>query len=161
MGKLSPPRPLADSDRLDSFSCGSEPLDYWLREKARLATATNTARVYVTTDGDGVVGYFALAASSALREELPRSLRGNMPRHRIPMVLLARLAVAKSHQNQGIGAGLVSSALAISMRVAEQIGAMGLATNAKDPAARDFYTALGFRPGSNDDSLMIFPLTRT
>lgn len=161
MGELNPPRLLADGDQLESFRSGSQPLDFWLREKARLATATNTARVYVITSDSAVVGYFALAASSALREDLPRNLRGNMPKHRIPMVLLARLAVDSNHQGRGIGAALVSSALAISLRVAEHIGAMGLATNAKDTQARGFYEAIGFRAGPNDESLMIFPLTRT
>lgn len=160
MGELNPPRLLGPEDELEYFSCGSEPLDSWLREKARLATGSNTARVHVVTDGRKVVGYFALAASSTLREELPRSARRDLPRHRIPMILLARLAVATHYQNRGIGSALVSSALEISIRVSEHIGAMGLATNAKDSAARSFYESLGFQPGPNDQSLMIFPLTR-
>ena len=160
MGQLSKPRLLADTDFLDSFSSGSVPLDYWLREKARLASATNTARVYVVCDEQEVVGYFALAAASALREDLPRDLRGNMPRHRIPLILLARLAVARRHQHQGIGSALVSSALAISISVANQVGAMGLATNAKGPEAKAFYEGLRFQVSPSDESLLVFPLAR-
>lgn len=160
MGKLNPPRLLAPADQLERFSSGSEPQDFWIREKARLASAANTARVYVVSNESEVVGYFALAAASALREDLPRSLRGDMPRHRIPLVLLARLAVAEKHQRQGIGAGLISTALAISMRVAGQIGAMGLATNAIDAEAKSFCEAMGFRPSLIDESLLVFPLGR-
>lgn len=154
------PRLLADSDKLESFCSGSVPLDYWLREKARLASATNTARVYVVCDESEVVGYFALSAASALREDLPRALRANMPRHRIPLILLARLAVAEKYQHRGLGSALVSSALAISIKVTNQVGAMGLVTNAKGPDAKGFYEGLGFRPSPGDDSLLVFPLSR-
>ena len=153
------PRLLADSDKLESFFSGSVSLDYWLREKARLASATNTARVYVVCDESEVVGYFALSAASALRED-PRALRANMPRHRIPLILLARLAVAENYQHRGLGSALVSSALAISINVAKQVGAMGLATNAKGPEVKGFYEGLGFRPSPGDDSLLVFPLSR-
>lgn len=160
MGRLNPPRLLSPTDNLDDFSSGSEPLDFWLREKARLASQSNTAKVYVLTSESRLIGFFALAASSALREELPRNLRRDMPRHRIPMILLARLAVDSQHQGQGVGTALVSSALAIAMNVSGQIGAIGLATNAKDLDAKAFYSSLGFQAGPNDDALMIFPLSR-
>lgn len=160
MGRLNPPRLLTTNDSVGEFSSGSEPLDFWLREKARLASHSNTAKVYVLTGESGLVGYFALAASSALREELPRSLRRDMPRHRIPMILLARLAVDSRFQGRGVGTALVSSALAIAINVSGQIGAIGLATNAKDQGAKSFYSSLGFQSGPNDDALMIFPLSQ-
>lgn len=160
MGRLVAPRLLADSDVTDGFSCGSNALDFWLKEKARLASKVNTARVFVLADGTEVIGYFALAASSVLRDELPAIMQDNLPRHRIPLLLLARLAIDTRFQGQGLGGDLVKAALQKTLLVSHHVGVVALATNAKDENAQGFYSALGFRPAVGDESLMVFPIVK-
>lgn len=155
---VTQPEILSSHHLTAAFSCGSEALDFWLKEKASLANRVNTARVVVVAEANEVVGYYALSAASLLREDFPRGLRHDLPRHPIPMVLLARLAVDIRYQGQGLGAALVFSAINRSLRAAEQVGVFGLATNAKDSTARSFYQALGFIDSPGDNSLLIFPL---
>lgn len=47
--------------RVDTFSCGEEALDRWLRSHASQNQRRDAARTFVTTDHEGnVVGYYTL-----------------------------------------------------------------------------------------------------
>ncbi len=54
--------------QLDGFDCGEPALDDWLKPYARAAQGSRSARVFVTTDGTTVAGYYALAASQIAPE---------------------------------------------------------------------------------------------
>ena len=158
MGRLSRVEALSDKHNLESFSSGSEPLDNWLRNSAPKALASQTARVFVTHLDLDVKGYYALAASSILKATLPANRNKGLPRHPIPMVLLARLAVDKSFQGQGVGQALVADAIERAAKISLNLGVFGLVTNAKDEEAVRFYERLQFFPSTSDPTLMIFPL---
>jgi GNAT superfamily N-acetyltransferase len=158
MGRLSRVEALADNHNLELFSSGSDPLDNWLRKSAPKALASRMARVFVTHDDFDVKGYYALAASSTLKGALPANHNKRLPRHPIPMALLARLAVDLSIQGQGVGRALVADAIERSAKVSLNLGIFGLVTNAKDEEAIRFYESLHFFPSTNDPTLMIFPL---
>jgi predicted N-acetyltransferase YhbS len=64
----------------------------------------------------------------------------------IPVAVLARLAVSRDHQNQGLGLALMRDAFLRVLAAGEHIGIRGLVIHAIDESARDFYLALGFEP---------------
>jgi GNAT superfamily N-acetyltransferase len=73
-----------------------------------------------------------------------------MPRHPIPAILLARLAVDESVQGEGIGATLLADAMERTLRVAEETGIRLLLVHAVDEDARSFYLHYGFEASPSD-----------
>jgi GNAT superfamily N-acetyltransferase len=73
-----------------------------------------------------------------------------MPRHPIPLLVLARLAVHSKTQGRGVGSGLLLDALGRTLQVADVIGVHALAVHAKDDRAVTFYRHFGFIPSPTD-----------
>lgn len=152
MPRFADPELLGPDHSLEAFDCGVGSLSSWLREHARAAAGAGSARTYVLGDTEQgrVVGFHALCAASVSRQEATeRALRG-MPRHPIPAVLLARLAVDRSVQGRGLGAFLLRDAMARSLAASAQLGVRVMLVHALDEGARDFYLHHGFEPSSTD-----------
>lgn len=131
-----------------SFRSGRGELDRWLEQHALAATRAGSARVYVADRGGALVGYFALAAGSTEPERAGPRTRTGMPRHPIPDVVLARLAVSEASRGQGIGRNLVQHAALITDRVARLVAVRALVVDAIDETAAGFYRRVGFAPAS-------------
>jgi GNAT superfamily N-acetyltransferase len=149
---LRGPRPLEREDIRDRFHCGVASLDTWLVEHAAGADAAGSARTYVVLDEehDRVVGYHALTVASLEREEATGRASTGMPRHPIPAMLLARLAVDESVQGEGVGATLLADAMQRTLLVAEETGIRLLLVHAVDEDAKSFYLHYGFEPSPSD-----------
>ena len=146
-----PPEPLRAHHRLDDFSCGELPLDWWLTKHARGAHAAGSARVFVATaDGAAVVGYYAIAAGHVEpADATARSMQGQ-PNRPVPAVLLARLAVDIDHQGGGIGRSLLQDALVRCVGAAEDVGIRVILVHAKHERAKAFYLRYGFEVSPTD-----------
>jgi len=131
---------------LDSFASGAPALDQWLRRYARHAEAANTGRTYVWVRPRArqVVGYFTLAAHLVRRSDLPKQIGRGSPTA-IPAILLARLAVDRSLQGQGLGGQLLLDALDRAVDAATRAAARLIVVDAIDEAAGRFYQHFGFR----------------
>ena len=152
MRRFGDPEPLGADHPLGGFDCGVDSLNTWLPKHARAAAASGSARTYVIGDAEQgrVVGYHALCAASVSRREAsPRARRG-MPRHPIPAVLLARLAVDRSVQGRGLGSFLLRDAMARTLAAAAELGIRVMLVHALDESARDFYLHHGFEPSPTD-----------
>jgi GNAT superfamily N-acetyltransferase len=137
---------------LEQFDCGEhESLTTWLRRFARINQAGNSARTYVVHRSQYVVGYYSLAASGVRKEEA--SVRGakGQPNHPVPVILLARLAIDKTEQHQGLGPALLKDALQRCRRAAKEIAARAVLVHAIDEKARGFYRHFGFEDCAVDD----------
>jgi len=77
----------------------------------------------------------------------------------IPVVLLARLAVCRSHQGKGLARALLADALERVLLASEQIGVRGVLVHAASPAARTFYLHMGFEPSPLDPSTLMVRLS--
>lgn len=152
MATLRGPAPLGRKDVRDGFHCGVASLDTWLVEHAPGADAAGSARTYVVLDEerDRVVGYYAVTVASLEREEATGRASKGMPRHPIPAMLLARLAVDESIQGEGVGAMLLADAMQRTLLVAEETGIRLLLVHVLDEAARDFYLHYGFETSPSD-----------
>jgi GNAT superfamily N-acetyltransferase len=141
----STPEPLAAHHRVDDFDSGVASLDTWLKRRAAMNQLSGASRTYVTYDGDAVVGYYALAAAAIAVEASPGRFRRNMP-DPTPVVVLGRLAVARSHQGRGLGRALFRDAARRIVFAAETIGLRGMIVHAISDDARAFYLSLGLEP---------------
>lgn len=104
-----------------------------------------------------ILGFFTLAATEGLTENLPPNVAKRFP-SRIPAIILARLAVDKHRQGQGLGSALIAEALNRVAALAEQLGVAGLFVDAKDEAGAAFDQKHGFTPLVSDPLRLFRPL---
>jgi GNAT superfamily N-acetyltransferase len=127
-------RPLEESDGLENFDCGDEPLNSYLQRHAWTNQRKNSTGVtYVGVDEAApsvVLGYFTLATSSIPRDRLPKKYVRGLPAYDLPLILLARLAVDRRFAGRGLGHALISEAFRITLRVASEVGCRCLVTDA-------------------------------
>ncbi|MDP8930531.1 MAG: GNAT family N-acetyltransferase [Actinomycetota bacterium] len=147
---MSPPRlrleRLSAHHDLSSFASGNSELDDWLRRHALPAQQMDSARTFVLTSNDRVVGYFSLTMGSVRRADAPAKLVRGLPAYPVGMVLLARLAVDHPNQGQGIGALLLAEALRKAVSAGEAVAARLVVVDAVDDVAARFYERHGFVP---------------
>jgi GNAT superfamily N-acetyltransferase len=135
---------LAEHHLLEEFASGNHALDDWLHHHARHAQSMRTARIFVWHGGyKVVVAYFSLAAHLVVRADLPPRLGRGSP-DAIPAVLLARLALDRSLQGQGLGGELLVDALSRAVQASDVAAGRLVVVDAIDEAAAAFYEHHGF-----------------
>jgi GNAT superfamily N-acetyltransferase len=135
---------------VEKFACGQPELDRFLIRHALQAQQANSSQTYVAVRDNEVLGFYTIVAGEVQHAEAPERVVKGMPRHPIPLLVLARLAVLTKAQGQGIGAGLLLDALGRTLQVADMIGVRALAVHAKDDRAVAFYRHFGFTPSPTD-----------
>ncbi len=130
------------------FDCGSEPLNAFLKQTARQHAERGISRTYVLVEEDvpepkPILGFFSLNLCQIKSEALTPEEARRLPRD-VSGVRLGRLAVAKSHQRQGIGKLLLVGAMRKFMEIFDAAGGIGLFVDAKDQEARRYYEQFGF-----------------
>jgi GNAT superfamily N-acetyltransferase len=129
---------------LDRFDSGQPSLDMWLRRSAGHAGAMRTAKTFVWHRGDRiVVAYFSLAAHLVVRDSVPKKVGHGAP-EAIPAILLARLALDRRMQGQGLGGELLWDALTRAVAASEIAAARVVVVDAIDEPAARFYEHHGF-----------------
>ncbi len=135
---------------LDSFDCGKEDLNRFLKRQAWNNQQAHSAQTYVLTKDLVVLGYYSLAADSVTHEEATERAKKGLARHPIPVILLARLAVDASLHGEGIGSALLKDALLRAAHAADTIGARAVLVHAKDDQAKAFYEHFNFEASPSD-----------
>jgi len=143
------------------FDCGSAYLNRYLRNTARQHSDKGISRTFVLVDDENpskILGFFTLAFCEILVEKLPRKYAKKYP-VRAPAAKLARLAVAKHMQKEGLGTHMMLNAMDRILRVAEHLGIIGFFVDAKDDKAATFYQLFGFIPLPDNPLELFLPLT--
>ena len=135
---------------LDTFDCGKDELNRFLKRQAWNNQQSHSAQTYVLAKELSVLGYYSLAAGSVRREDATERVKKGLARHPIPVILLARLAVDASLQGKGVGPALLKDALLRAVSAADTIGARALLVHAKDDNAKHFYEHFDFEPSPSD-----------
>jgi GNAT superfamily N-acetyltransferase len=144
---------------VDPFDCGEPALDRFLARFAFPNQQANASQTYVGLADDTVIGFYTLVVGEVAHAEAPERLVKGLARHPVPIMLLARLAVARDWQGKGIGAGLLRDAVLRTLQAADIAGIRALAVHAKDDAARAFYRRFDFVE-SPTDPLHLFALIK-
>ena len=139
---LPAPQLLTAEHVVSEFDSGVPSLDEWLRRRALVNQSKGASRTYVLSDTDRVVAFYALAASAVASSAAPGRFKRNMPEP-IPVVVLGRLAIARSHQGRGLGRALFQDAAQRVIHASEAIGIRGLLVHAISDEAKSFYLSLG------------------
>lgn len=130
-----------------AFDCGEPPLNDFLKTKAAKHQVQRVSRTFVLTDSaepKRILGYYSLSNSQIAREDLSEEDARALPRHPVPAVMLARLAVDQAEQGRRYGQWLLMDAIKRCALVGQQSGVYALLVDAKNEAARRFYARFGF-----------------
>ena len=126
------------------FDCGVDALNRFIKLYALQGQRAEVSQTYVAAVEGVVVGYHTLVVGNVFHDDAPDRLKKGIPRHPIPMILVARLAVDANWRGRGLGAALVVDAMRRTLEAADIAGVRALLVQAKDDAAQQFYRHLGF-----------------
>lgn len=119
-----------------SFDCGKPALNDFLQKQARQNADRNVGVTHVVVPQKGaarVLAFYTLVTRTVESALVPER---KLPDGPIGVVLLARLAVDKSAQGQGLGKQILLRAMADTQRVARTVGVFALVLDALDDEAR-------------------------
>jgi GNAT superfamily N-acetyltransferase len=152
--------PLDRSHDRAMFACGKPTLDDFLRRLVTQYQKRNLGRTYVAVrPGEKrVAGYYTLASGAIAFQNLPATVARKLPNHPVPVILLARLAVDRQAQGQGLGEALLLDALGRCLGLADTIGVHAVEVDAIDRQAREFYEKYGFAPLPDGDLHLFLPI---
>jgi GNAT superfamily N-acetyltransferase len=127
------------------FDCGNADLNGWLQRYAGQSEDRDSVRTSLAVDGRGdIVGYYSLVASEVDPGQAAATLGIGKRRYSVPAMLIARLAVDRSRQGQGLGRSLLVDALQKLAQVGGSVGFEVVVVDAIDDGAASFYRRHGF-----------------
>jgi GNAT superfamily N-acetyltransferase len=144
--------PLNRAHQRADFSCGHASLDDFLKKYAGqyARRRLGTTYVAVVVGQSRVLGYYTLAPSHFEFTHAPAELLKGLPKHPVPSLLLARLAVTQPEHGKGLGRYLLFDAFERCLRVAGEVGFPAIEVEAIDDQAAAFYAKHGFLPFPTD-----------
>jgi len=143
-----------------SFDCGSEPLNRFIKLHALQSQRAGVSQTYVAVTDAKVTGFHTLVVGHVAHDgAAPERLTKGVPRHPVPVIILARLAVDRTWQGKRLGAALVVDAMRRVLQAADIAGVRAMIVHAKDETAQRFYEHLGFEPFA-DKPLTLYRLLK-
>jgi GNAT superfamily N-acetyltransferase len=135
---------------VEGFDCGKAALSRFLERHALQSQQAGAATTYLALRGDDVVGFYSLAVGQVDYADAPDRLIKGLARHPVPIMLLARLAVASNFQGMKLGAGLLKDAMLRTLQASKIAGIRAMVVHAKDDDARAFYERFDFIASPTD-----------
>ena len=147
---FEPVHKLSIADGVESFDCGHVALNEFLQRFALVNQRSNSSQTYASCNAGQVAGFYSLAVGSVEpSHSAPRVIKG-IPRHSVPVMILARLAIDQRYQRQGLGKALLKNALLRTVQAADIAGIRALLVHAKDEEARNWYRQWEFEESPTD-----------
>ncbi len=139
-------RRLEPGDDRRRFTSGNPDLDrFFQRFAGQNQFRHHLGVTYIAMEADAILGFVTVAPSEIEIDAFPIDRRRQLPRYPLPVLRVARLAVAEQAQGGGIGNTLLRFTLELARRTADEIGCVGVVVDAK-PDATAFYQRYGFEP---------------
>ena len=143
-----------------AFDCGDAALNEFLLRYARQSHDQGAAKTFLAIDHGtkSILGFYSLAPASLAYHRAPDVVRRGLARHDVPGFRLARLAVARAHQGQGVGGQLLLAAGRRCLQVAAVVGGTVLVIDAKNDAVAAWYASYGAVPLLDAARTLVLPL---
>lgn len=151
--------PIGEKHDRESFDCGESALNGFLRQHARKSHEAGGAKTFVATadkDGKTVLGFYSLSPASIEYARTPDIVKRGLGGCDLPGFRLARLAVAKRFQAQGLGGQFLLAAGRRCLRAAAEVGGVVLVIDAKGVAK--WYATYGAMPLNDAPLTLLLPL---
>jgi ribosomal protein S18 acetylase RimI-like enzyme len=142
---------LKTSHDVNSFYCGVDQLEVFLKKYALQSQASHASRSYVSLKNNKIAGYYTLSYGSISSDKTPKRISKGMGRYPIPIMVLARLAVDLDFQKMGLGESLLKDAFKRTINASEIAGLRAMFVVAKNKKAYTFYKKYGFMESGVDE----------
>ena len=129
-----------------TFDCGEEALNEFLRRYARKSHEQGGAKTFLAiddADNKTILGFYSLSPASIEYARTPEIVRRGLARYDVPGFRLARLAVDRRMQAQGLGGQLLLSAGRRCLLAAAEVGGIALVIDAKNERVAGWYIGYG------------------
>lgn len=143
------------------FDCGVPALNDYLQRYARQNHESGGAKTFVATalkSPTTILGYYTIAPGAIDFADVPEAAKRGLGRYEVPVFRLGRLGIAVNEQGRGLGGDLLMAAGQRALAVAEAVGGVALAIDAKDEAAARWYERFGALRLLDDRLALILPL---
>lgn len=138
--------PFADADQVSAFCSASEDLNDFLKNEALNSQETLLSRTFLCFWQEHITGFLTLVADTIEVRSIDEDDGVNgYPYHKYPAVKIARLAVDKRFERQGIGRFLLLAAVGKVNQISKDIGCRYITLDAKRESI-GFYLKCGFKP---------------
>lgn len=139
-------RRLEPSDDRSAFRSGNADLDrFFHRFAGQNQFKHHLGTTWVAVEEDRVLGFLTVNPGEIRASTLPARRLARAPRYPLPVLRIARLAVAEKATGRGVGGALMRAAFIAAARLATEFGCIGVLVDAK-PEAVGFYERYGFEP---------------
>lgn len=128
------------------FDCGVPALNEYLRRYARQNHDSGGAKTFVAVAPEAsviILGYYTISPAAIAFTKAPPTITRKLGRYEVPVFRLGRLAVSRDVQGRGLGGDLLLAAGQRSLAVAQEVGGVALAIDAKDQRAAAWYERFG------------------
>jgi len=137
-------RVLAQDDDRRAFRSGNADLDrFFQRFAGQNQFRHHIGTTWVAVDDRRVLGFATVSAGHLELDDLPEPAQKGLPRHPLPVLRLARLAVDETARGQGLGRLLLKTVFLLAREMSARVGCVGVVVDAK-PESVAFYETYGF-----------------
>ena len=143
------------------FDCGVPALNEYLQRYARQNHANGGAKTFVAvppTTPAVILGCYTISPGALAFAKTPVTLTRGLGQYEVPVFRLGRLAVSLALHGRGLGADLLLAAGARALAVAQAVGGVALAIDAKDERAAAWYERFGALRLTDDPLRLVLPL---
>jgi GNAT superfamily N-acetyltransferase len=143
------------------FDCGVAALNEYLERYARQNHESGGAKTFVAVSPrtpTAVLGYYTISPGAIVFTKAPATLTKKLGRYEVPVFRLGRLAVSRTVQGQGLGGDMLLAAGRRTLAVAQEVGGVALAIDAKDERAAVWYERFGALRLLDDPLKLVLPL---
>ena len=130
----------------EAFDCGEEALNEFLRRFARKSHELGGAKTFLAiddSDNETILGFYSLSPACVSYAATPEIVRRGLARHDVPAFRLARLAVDRQVQGQGLGGQLLLAAGRRCLLASIEVGGVALLIDAKNERVATWYAMYG------------------
>jgi GNAT superfamily N-acetyltransferase len=152
--------PLGKHHDRGAFDCGELDLNIYLQRYARQNHDSGGAKCFVAVQADPparVLGFYTLSPAWIEYGRTPGLSRKGLARH-VPVFRLGRLAVDQTVQGRGLGGALLLRAALRCIRVATEVGGVGLLIDPKSDRVAQWYARYGALPLLDAPLSLVLPL---
>jgi GNAT superfamily N-acetyltransferase len=145
----------------EAFNCGEDALNEFLRRYARKSHELGGAKTFLAIEDSPsktILGFYSVSPASVDYARTPETARRGLARYDVPGFRLARLAVDRMWQGQGIGGQLLLAAGRRCLLASAEIGGVALVIDAKNERVAGWYASYGAVPLLDAPLTLLLPL---